>query len=255
MSMLSKVTSGKVIKPRRVLAYGVGGIGKTTWASQAESPLIININDGADDIGTPSTPIIKDWQSFAEVCGELVNEDHDFKTVIIDTLDDLEALIFADVCANNTERPGVNEIEEIGYGKGYKFARAYWRKVLSAFEAMRQRGIMIIMIAHQEIVNIPNIETGDEFARYVPNIHNKSLPMITDWCDEVLYMTYKTIVSSKAGDFGKKNTFAIGDGERVIYTTARPYREAKNRLGLPDELPMPVDGGFDIYKQYIPTNQ
>ena len=58
----------------------------------------------------------------------------------------------------------------------------------------------------------------------------------------VLFANYKTIVMTT--DTGKKK--AQG-GERVMYTNHRPAWDAKNRHGLPDQLPFTYDSIAHIF--------
>ena len=68
----------------------------------------------------------------------------------------------------------------------------------------------------------------------------------------VLFANYKTIVMTT--DTGKKK--AQG-GERVMYTNHRPAWDAKNRHGLPDQLPFTYDSIAHIFNAPapVPTEQ
>ena len=64
------------------------------------------------------------------------------------------------------------------------------------------------------------------------------LPTIKEWADMLLFANYKTF-SIAVDDKGKKRK-AQG-GERVMYTTHNACWDAKNRYGLPDEVPFSYD--------------
>ena len=49
----------------------------------------------------------------------------------------------------------------------------------------------------------------------------------------------------------EKKTKGVGTGERVLRTTERPAHMAKNRLNLPDELPL----DWRAYAEHFPSNQ
>ena len=57
MSFLDKVQRGKQRKPRRTVIYGTHGIGKTTWAAQWPSPIVIQTEDGCSDLDVASFPL------------------------------------------------------------------------------------------------------------------------------------------------------------------------------------------------------
>jgi hypothetical protein len=109
---LSDIQSGKQTKPRRVLLYGIHGVGKTSTASMAPNPIFIPTEDGLADIDCHAFPLVQSYAEFQQRLQELASEEHDFKTVVVDSLDWLERLIWAQVC---TDR-GVENIEDIGCG-------------------------------------------------------------------------------------------------------------------------------------------
>ena len=56
MVSLSDIVDTQNIKPPRVLAYGPPGVGKTTFAASAPSPIFIQTEDGADVVGAARFP-------------------------------------------------------------------------------------------------------------------------------------------------------------------------------------------------------
>ncbi len=234
MSHLSSILTGAKPGPRRILLAGVAGVGKSSWASCAPSPIFIQTEDGLGTIDCHKFPVA---QSFAEVMNALAalyQEDHPYRTVVIDSLDWLERLIHAEVCKSRQ----VATIEDIPYGRGYSFALQHWRDFLDGLGGLRdQRGMTVILIAHTKIERFENPET-DPYDRYVPRLHKTAAAMVTEWCDEVLFATYKVFTKATDEGFNQKRIQGLGSGERILRTTERPSHLAKNRLGLPDELPL-----------------
>jgi len=244
--LLEQVQTGKRPVPRRVMNYGVHGVGKSTWASQSDSPIFIQTEDGLGQIDCAKFPLAETYAQVIQALSELYSEPHDYQTVVIDTLDWLERLIWAEVC----RKRGVENIEDIGYAKGYAFALTQWREVLEGLTALRnERGMMIILIAHSQIEKFENPET-DSYDRYVPRLHRHASALVQEWCDEVLFATYKVHTKQVDEGFGRTKAKGIGTGERIIRTTERPAHVAKNRLGLPDELPL----DWQAYAQYLPAS-
>ena len=62
--------------------------------------------------------------------------------------------------------------------------------------------------------------------------------MLKEWCDMLLFLNYKTIVVNVDGNGAAKGKNKAQGGQRVMYTTHTPSWDAKNRHGLPEELPM-----------------
>lgn len=234
MSVLSTILSGATPGPRRMLVYGTAGIGKSTFATCAPNPIVIQTEDGLNEISTSKFPVAQSLDGVMESLAALYHEQHEFRTVVIDSLDWLERLIWAKVCQTRQ----VASIEDIGYGKGYAFALSHWRDVLDCLSALRaSRGMTTILIAHARIERFENPET-EAYDRYVPRLHKTAAAMVAEWCDEVLFATYKVFTKATDEGFNQKRVQGLGAGERVLRCTERPSHLAKNRLALPDELPL-----------------
>jgi len=245
--LLTQVQSGKTVEPRRVMLYGTHGIGKSTWGAQAPKPIFIQTEDGLGQVDCDRFPIAGALSDVIAALSELYSEKHPYQTVVIDTLDWLEALIWAEVC----KRKGVENIEDIGYAKGYTFALTHWREVLDGLDALRNdRGMTVVLIAHSKIDRFENPET-ETYDRYTPRLHKHACAMVCEWSDEVLFATYRVHTKQTDEGFGRKKARGVGTGERIVWTTERPAHVAKNRLNLPDELPLE----WAAYAQYLPGNQ
>jgi len=241
--MIEKITKGKTRKPRRVMLYGTHGIGKSTFGSMAEKPIFIQTEDGLGEIECDKFPIASDYADVIAALAALYSKKHKYKTVVIDSLDWLEQLIFATVCAKR----GVASIEDIGYAKGYIFALTQWQEILDGLNALRnERDMQVILIAHAKIEKFDNPET-ESYDRYVPRLNKHASALIQEWCDEVFFANYRVHTKSTDEGFNRKRTTGIGTGERVIYTTERPAHMAKNRLNLPDEFPL----NYDFYAAFL----
>ena len=244
-----KILQGKQRRPRRVMLYGTHGIGKSTWAAGAPRPVFVQTERGLDDIGPPRFPLARTWADVMQALAELYSAPHDFGTLALDTLDWTERLIWADVCESHK----VANIEEIGYGKGYVYASTRWRDLLEGLEAIRRdKKMTIILLAHATVAKFENPET-DNYDRYAPCLHKLAAAMVQQWCDEVLFATYRVYVKQTKEGFDKKTTKGLGTGERIIHTVERPAWQAKNRLGLPDDLPLPRENGWAEYAKYLPS--
>lgn len=240
---LEQVTKGRKIRARRTAIYGVHGIGKSTFGANADGAIVIPLEEGVDDIDCASMPRPTTFDQAVMALSELYSE-HPYRTVVIDTLDALEVLIHKQVC----EARKVTSIEEINYGKGYLLALPLWRDFLAGLEGLRDRGMSIILIAHAQIEKFQNPET-EGYDRYKPKLHKAAAAMIMEWCDEVLFATYKVYTKVTEENFGKTIVKAVGKSDdRVLRTTERPAHLAKNRLGMPEEIPL----AWCEYAKYLP---
>lgn len=243
MTLLNQIQKGRATQPRRVLLYGVHGVGKSTFGAMAEKPIFIQTEEGLNDIETDRFPLATKYGHVVNALSALFTEEHEYQTVVIDSLDWLERLIWADVCAKR----GVESIEDIGYAKGYIFALSQWREVLSGLDALRnERGMQVVAIAHAAIEKFANPET-DSYDRYIPRLQKQASALVQEWADEVLFATYKVHTKTTSEGFDRKRTQGIGTGERIIRTTERPAHVAKNRLNLPDEFPL----DYRLYAAFV----
>jgi len=261
MKLLEQVHSGRQPAPRRLLLYGVHGVGKSTFGAMSEKPIFIQTEDGLNDIECDKFPLARTYGDVVAALSELYAKQHEYRTVIVDSADWLERLIWADVC----RKRNVESIEDIGYAKGYTFALTQWREVLEGLDALRnERGMMIVLIAHAKIERFENPET-EGYDRYVPRLHKLASALVQEWCDDVLFATYKVHTRKVDENFGRAKHRGVGTGQRIIRTTERPAHVAKNRLNLPDELPLDWriydafargddERAWDIIHQYWPQN-
>lgn len=243
MKLLEQIQSGKSPAPRRVMLYGTHGVGKSTFGAMSDKPIFVPTEDGLGEIDCDRFPLAETFDHAIAALGELYSEKHPYRTVVIDSLDWLERLIWSDICSKR----GVESIEDIPYAKGYVFALTQWREFLEGLNALRnEKGMAVILLAHAKIERFENPET-ETYDRYVPRLHKLASAIVQEWCDEVLFATYKVYTKKLDEGFSQTRTQGIGSGERIIRTTERPAHIAKNRLNLPDELPL----DWNVYAKYM----
>ena len=117
-SILSQITRGKSNDAPRLVLYGQEGIGKSTFGANFPNPVFVQTEDGLGQIDCAKFPLAKHASTAFEQLDALATESNDFQTVVVDSLDWLERLIWDSVCRENK----VESIENIGYGRGYVMA-------------------------------------------------------------------------------------------------------------------------------------
>lgn len=243
-----EVISGKKTEPRRIIATGVHGVGKSTFAASAPNPIFIECKDeGLNDIGPDRLPITETWQDVLNRFEWVHENDRTHKTLVVDHLSGLEEIIFAQVAKDK----GVDHIEEVSkYKTGYEFALKYWDQFIAGLDWIRRdRKMHIILVAHSNVIRFEDPEQ-ESYDRWSLSIHKKAAAKIGKWADEILFASYKVFVKTSEENFKKRNR-GVGTGDRVIYTTERPSHVAKNRLGLPDELPLLKENGWSVLAPYL----
>ena len=229
---LKSLQHGQENKPPRIIIYGENGIGKTTFAAQAPSPVLIQTEDGLGQLDIPRFPLATTYQDVIDSLDSLEKEKHDFSTVIIDSLDWLEKLIFQKVA----EDEGKEVIEEIAYGKGYVFALGLWDNVANKLNWLRNNKQMLVILVGHSLIKTFNSPDTESYDRYRLDLHDKSASFIRDWADCILFAKYKVFTKTSADQRTTKATNSA-QNLRFLYTEERPTHWAKNRYSLPYELP------------------
>lgn len=236
-----KINKGRKQRPRRVLVYGENGVGKSSFAAGWPTPVFLNLEDGIGDIDCDSTDVLRNLEEFYQAL--VAVSESQYETVVVDTIDWLEKLIFAVVAKN----AGKATVEDIGFGRGYQAVEQQWQDLLKGFTYLWNSGKHVLFTCHETIEKFTNPE-GDSFNFWRPSLHAKGSGCITEWCDEVFFLRFKVNTITKDEGFGAKRAIGIGGTDRVIKTTKTAGYEAKNRLGLPDEI-APT---FDAIRPYLP---
>lgn len=243
-------------KPPRILIYGPQGLGKSTFGSKAPNPVFIQTEDGLDAIDVPAFPLAKTWAEVKKYLTELCNEDHDYRSVVIDSLDWLEPLMWQHLIAERpTDEKGrpVKAIEDYGFGKGYVHVMDYWNEYIRAVNYLRsERNMMVIQTAHAQVKRFDNPET-DAYDRYEIKLHKSAAAKIQEHSDMVLFTNYYVGVKKEDVGFNGERKRAIGNGDRILYTEERPAFLAKNRYGLPAEIPFDKNGDYwKVIAEHLP---
>jgi hypothetical protein len=225
---LSNVTRGKLESPFAVLLYGTEGIGKSSFAADAPNPIFLDPDNGTGELDVARFPVPGNWADVLEALDTLANEKHEHKTFVTDTLDTLESIMHREVCRVG----GKKGIEDFGYGKGFTAALDLGKLYLQKLDALRARGMHIITLGQATVKTFQN-PAGDDYDRYRMAIHEKLYALFKAWHTAVLFANYQTYMVEKGG-----KVQALGDGSRMLYTEHRPAWDAKNRYGLPAELPL-----------------
>jgi hypothetical protein len=242
---LASIRRGREDAPLRMIVAGSPGVGKTTFACSAPDPVVIQTEDGLAPLiqagilpeSLPRFPLATSYADVMEALGALYQEDHTFKTLVLDSLDWLEPLVWAQCCADN----GVDSVEKVagGYGRGYIELDRYWKTVLEGFNALRlERGMNILLTAHTEVKRQESPDTPS-FDRYVMKLHKRAHAILEEWADIIGTARFKVLLSTETKGSGRnaqKVHRAVGEQDRVLYLSEKPSVVAKNRYSLPGEI-------------------
>lgn len=218
----------------RIGLYGTDGIGKSTLGSQMPSPVFIQAEDGLGGLSCNAFPLATCYQDILDAIGVLYTDKHEYRTVIVDSVDWVEQLLWAHLAREGKH----DSIEGYGYGKGYVLAAERFRELLDGLNALRlERKMMVLLIAHSQVKRFDD-PTCEPYDRYCLKLHARIASMVAEWVDILAFATQPLITKKEDVGFNQKKSRGIQTGERVMRLSKTPAYDAKNRFNLPDELPL-----------------
>ncbi len=234
MSFLSNAVSGKIKENKLIMLYGPEGVGKSTFGAQCDSPIFLAGEKGTSNLDVTRFPSPNSWDEILDMIGELVSDkSHQYKTLVIDTLDWLEPYMYDHLMSKESKK--VKAIEDIGggYGKWVNIVNNEWRNLMVGLDLLRPR-MDVLVLAHSKVKTFHDPMFAEPYDRYQLKLHSQQASILwKEYVDCLLFANYEVFVK-KDGMKAK----AFGDGQRVVHTTRVPAYDAKNRYGLPDQLPM-----------------
>lgn len=244
IDLKSLVRTGSAPKPPIITLYGTGKIGKTTLAASFPKPVFIRTEDGTDNLSVDAFPLATTFQDVKDAISALCG-DHEYQTLVVDSLDWLEPLIWDEV-ASECGGKSINDesVKALTFGKGMALAGDKWREeYLKAINYLRDhKGMTIVQIAHHQIKRFDAPDT-DPYDRYGIKLHKTASALIAEDSDIIFFVNYKTFTKEKDVGFNKNVTRALGNGQRVLFTTETPAWQAGNRYGMPPEIPLEMTDG------------
>lgn len=185
--------------PRIFFIWGESMSGKTYLARQFPNPIILNTDGNADKVDTPSIKI-KDFSHFAEVIDTLEQGQHNFETIIIDLIDDIELMLknyIIDLANRNNKNAKINTIGEIPYGQGYDRVDSVWKNTMMTLSKLPYNTIFISHIK-EKVENNATVS--------YPSLPQKALNVCLGRCDlqiqtKKLGTNYMKIVSNKRDNY------------------------------------------------------
>lgn len=227
---------GKQEMPPRICIYGGHGIGKSTLASKFPQPIFISTEDGIDSLDVTSFPRAQTVTDVAASIKTLIKEEHDFKTVVLDSVDWLvEPLISTSINAQYDEK-------QQAYGKGQMYMAEEFREILQGFDVLRtRRGMNVVIIAHAAVVKFEDPRT-DPYDRYQPKLPKACNALLQEWVDVLAFAALKVIIKkSDAKGFDTAKVRGATNGDRLLHFIENPAYAAKNRYNCPEDADMNIE--------------
>lgn len=244
------IIRGKIPCAKKVVVYGPEGIGKSTFASQFPDPVFIDTEGSTSAMDVARVPKATSWQMLLDQIDYVKTHPETCKTLVIDTIDWAEQMCIESICDKHQK----SGIEDFGYGNGYVYTKEEFGRFLNKLSELVERGTNVVLTAHAQIRKFEQPDELGAYDRWELKLGKKTSsqtsPLVKEWADMLLFANYKTI-SVAVDDRGKKHK-AQG-GRRIMYTAHHPCWDAKNRYGLPDEVPFEYSSIAHIIGEAAPV--
>ncbi len=167
------------INKKVVWLYGAPFSGKTTFANKFPDPLMINTDGNIKFVDAPFIPIKNEvkvdgrrtittlaWEIFKDTISELEKKDNDFKTIIVDLLEDCY------------EHCRLYMYEQMGITHESDDSFRAWDKVTTEFLSTMKRLMSldyenIVLISHEDTTKDIMKKGGDKVTAIKPNLRDK----------------------------------------------------------------------------------
>jgi hypothetical protein len=248
--------------PSRFCLFAGGGFGKTSFASAFPGVIFMQSRDETGletliDYGqveeTAHFPDpCKIWSDVWAQLDFLLEADHSYKTLALDTGGGFERLMHEFVCQRDYDDNWDDKRGFNSYGKGPQVALPEWERFLSRLNEIRiKRHMGILMLCHVRRVTVKNPGTAD-YDKWIGAMDEKTWNITYEWMDAVFYGAFDTAIihaNEKKPDLHRKAK-AVGGTERIIYTEKTAVYDAKHRHGLPAAIAISSEGYRQAYEDF-----
>lgn len=243
MSLLESIKKGPSTRPPKIMLIGQEGVGKSTAGAKMPNPVFLCGESGLVGPQFADTPSFTptSWTNAIAFCEELASNPSGYKTLVIDTLDWIEPMLYTHVVAA-AKKNDIKHIEDFGYGKGYVIAQQEARKMLAVLDKVNAAGMAVLILSHSQLKTVKNPE-GDDYDHFESKVNTKVAGIFKEWCDAVLFARFEIYVRKD----GMK-VKAQGGTERIVQTTHSAAWDAKNRYGLPEVMDLDMS---EIYTRIV----
>lgn len=222
----------------RGVLYGTEGIGKSTLAAQWPNPVILDTEDGTGRIDCARVRC-QDWMALYGALVDLSGDSHGFATVVIDSIDWAERSLIEHML----KKDGKRSIEDYGFGKGFVRLGEQVTTLLGLCDQLIDKGVNVLLVGHSTVKRTTPPDMDEGWDRYELKLSKQVGPLVKEWADLLLFANYRTRIVE--GSDGRNR--AKGGKERVLFTERAAAFDAKNRFGLPPELPMTIEALAPIF--------
>lgn len=237
--------------PTRFALHSVEGFGKSTLAAYFPRPVFLAAENAIPrdlPFRPKQFPKPQKWEDVLAAVESLRVDDHDFETLVVDTVDWIEPLIHQFVChRDSSRRSNINKagnllitIADYGFGVGPDVSAEEMKKFLNALDRLQyERGMHVVLLMHSHMKKVSN-PFGTDYDSWKPKLQEKCARAVVEWAENVFF-GYFEVAASKLKEESKAK--GVSTGRRLLGTQHNALYDAKNRMSLPSpiELGQPDD--------------
>lgn len=179
-------------KKRKLWIYGAAFSGKTTMLDDAPNPLNLNTDGNVQFVTMPFIPIKDEvkvegritkrkyaWEVFKEAISELEKGQNDFKTIIVDLLEDTR-----EACrVYMYDQLKIQHESDSGFGKGWDIIKTEYLSTMRRFFNLDYENL--IVVSHEDVSKDITKKNGQNITRIAPNIQDAVANKIAGMVDIV----------------------------------------------------------------------
>lgn len=212
-----------------MVIYGQPKIGKSTFCSRFENALFMATEPGLNYLKTKNVRV-NDWAEACELVDVLAKGSHPYKTLIVDTVDQLWAF-----CTEYIRKSRkVESIVDIPYGKGKDLATSAFSDLIAKIVRLNMG---MIFVSHAQMTDVETVYGKQSV--FMPTIPDKARQIIMPLVDVIGFATSEIDYTTDGVRFEK----------RLLRVAPSSRWEAGDRTTrLTDPMPL----NFHIFKrQYL----
>ena len=142
MSYLDKIAK-PADRPAIMTITGDAGIGKTSMAATMPNPIFIRAEDGLQsvpvDIRPDAFPVLDNIDDLWGQIRDLIKEEHDYKTVVIDSVTQLDQMFVQHIVDSDEKKPKSINQAMGGWGAGFQAVGQLHQRLRSGCAILNER--------------------------------------------------------------------------------------------------------------------